>query len=137
MSSVEYVSLKKEKYIGTDYRKLNIPEHYKSNIAQVLKTCEEADISSQINQILLFGSCAKQTTHKGSDIDILIITDNQLDSRNKAEFIYLVNSKLIDDIDVDIIFYTVNSYLDGEMPLTKAIKKSNLVLYKRGDKFGI
>lgn len=97
----------------------------------ILDTLLKNKFSDCIDKILLFGSCAKQSTKGDSDADILVITSSDLDKDVKGGILKEIN-ELNTPVDSDILFYTVDMYEKGSMPLTVSIKKCNIVLYERG-----
>lgn len=131
---LEYVELTRKKIQTDDYTKLNIHPKYKKAISQILDILLKQPYLDNINSIILFGSCAKQTTEGGSDVDILVVSEKDFSLEDIACLRYNVG-KTVKDTDVDMVFYKEEAYKNGTMPLTKSIKKDYLVLYKKGGCF--
>lgn len=87
---------------------LKIPTHYKAFLRTLLTAMQD---DSRIDQILLFGSCACGNVRKGSDIDIAIITKEQLDLNEELSFYdYLIDIDPKDYIPNDMIIMSRKQY---------------------------
>ena len=129
---VEYITLERFKPSVADYHKLNIHDKYKRTISIALDTILSSDFKQTINKILLFGSCAKQMTKGGSDVDILLISDKELTVEQTSELRRLIDTTTEQiGVDVDLVCYTAEMFNCGNMPLTKSIKENNIMLYSR------
>jgi len=62
---------------------LKMPTEYR-RFLNILLTAMQGD--DRIDQILLFGSCAKGSVHPNSDIDIAVITKVQLTMKEEMSF---------------------------------------------------
>jgi len=80
---------------------LNIPSEYKSFLDLLLSSMQN---DGRIDSIFLFGSCAKESVKKYSDIDIAIITKEQLSIKEEMSFYdYLMGIEVKDYIPCDMI----------------------------------
>lgn len=83
-------------------------------------------------QIILFGSHAKGTADKGSDIDLLIIQDTDLPNHKRGLDIRL--SLIGTKMPIDILVYTRNEFENAKNDkfsfLSSALKNSK-ILYER------
>jgi len=105
---------------------------------QMIDSAKIGDIAMKIankfnpEQIILFGSYAKGTQSKGSDIDLLIIQDTELPSYKRGIDIRL--SLIGTKMPIDILVYTRNEFEkeknDKYSFLFSAIKTSK-ILYER------
>lgn len=91
-------------------------------------------------KIILFGSYAYGQPHKYSDIDLLVVTDDEFIPQNFSEKnrLYLKVSDVITDFEkklpIDLIVHTKPMYekfIDLGSMFSKAILKKGLVLYEK------
>jgi len=61
---------------------LSLPESYQSEVSELLRRTRKC-LGGNLSALVVYGSVAKGTAKKGSDIDVLLITKERLD--NKAE----------------------------------------------------
>ncbi|MCL1996666.1 MAG: nucleotidyltransferase domain-containing protein [Defluviitaleaceae bacterium] len=61
----------------TSIDELDIPQRYRDYLAEYLANIAAADLPF-ISRVILFGSCAKGTTRKSSDIDIFVTTNREV-----------------------------------------------------------
>jgi len=81
--------------------KLKIPTEY-INFLSILISSMQND--ERIKYIILFGSCVRDSVHKNSDIDIAIITKEQLSMREEMSFYdYLMQIDVKNYIPCDMI----------------------------------
>ena len=71
----------------------------------ILKTAKKHNI--EIDKIILFGSRARGDYREDSDWDILIVTEEKLDTRRKITFWYEIYRRI--DLPVDIIVVSENT----------------------------
>ena len=93
----------------TSLDQLNIPNNYKGFLAHFLSNASKADY---VSRVILFGSSARGQVHKRSDIDLFVITKNDISLDD--EF-YLMNDCVPsgDDefyVPSDIIVNPINNY---------------------------
>jgi len=80
---------------------LKIPAEYKYCLSLLLSYMQN---DKRIERIFLFGSCAKEIVHHHSDIDIAIITKEQLSIKEEMSFYdYLMLIEIKDYIPCDMI----------------------------------
>lgn len=95
------------------------------------------------DKIILFGSYAYGKPDKNSDIDILVVTNNDEIPANYQEKsqIYLKVSKAISDIKqqfpVDLIVHTKgmhNTFMKNNSMFAREISQKGKILYEKNDK---
>lgn len=75
--------------------------------------------------IILFGSYAKGTEHKDSDIDIAVITDDiKTDKFDEEVKLTLLRRKIDNRIEPHII--TINDYENNETPFVVEVKNTGI-----------
>ncbi|MCC6274264.1 MAG: nucleotidyltransferase domain-containing protein [Leptospiraceae bacterium] len=85
-------------------------------------------------KLILFGSYSKNTFHKNSDIDILVISENEKQlPRYKRGLAVRMNLAKI-DTPIDILFYTnqeIAKWKDSDFSFINTILKEGKVLYEQ------
>lgn len=82
----------------------------------------------KIEQVILFGSCARGTYKITSDIDILLITQESIERYVRGD----IASELDDEVDgvrTDIVFYSRPIFETSDSLLVKQIKKEGIIIY--------
>lgn len=74
-------------------------------------------------KIILFGSYASATYNSRSDLDILILCENNLDRVSKGDLLYTAEENRI-----DLVFYTFDQFFTSQCRLVKEIKNNNVLL---------
>lgn len=128
-----YFDPRKPKSESTDYHEFNIHPKYKEGIDTALEAVKKSKYYNNISEIFLFGSCAKQTTKAGSDIDLLIIYDDENTYRDARCDIGGLISDSFERIEFDVVVYTPNMYNNGTTLFTKFVKQYALSIHKRSD----
>jgi len=110
---------------------LKIPEKYKIFLFLLLSSLQKDD---RIDEIILFGSCAKQKANEYSDIDIAIITKEQLSIEEELSFYdYLLGIDLNKYIDCDMLIISrekFDSYKDSSFCIQKYIDMEGVKLHE-------
>ena len=80
---------------------LNIPIDYQEYISEYIQNISTIPF---INKVVLFGSCAKGTVTKNSDIDIFILTNRGVSDDEETQVVFHCLPKYsINTIPIDII----------------------------------
>ena len=104
--------------------------------AEQLKNRLVKELGDKIEFIVLYGSVAKKTAHKESDIDILIVT------REEDKNLYDKISKIRTQIDLKSNTLTTIVHLTSQelerytklgSPFIKSVAKEGVILYDRGN----
>lgn len=69
----------------TSLDELNIPEQYKGFLSHFLSHASKVD---HVSKVILFGSCAREQVQNRSDIDLLVITDNDISLDDEFHIMY-------------------------------------------------
>ena len=80
---------------------LNIPEDYRKYISEYIQNISDLPF---INKVVLFGSCAKGTVTKYSDIDIFVLTSRGVSDFEETQIAFhCLPEYSINTIPIDII----------------------------------
>lgn len=85
-----------------------------------------------IKSIILFGSCARGTMRVTSDVDLLVITKEELQRSERGE----IASKLeeaMDAVHTDVSFYTEEQFECSTRVIATQIRKDGICLYEKGE----
>ena len=93
----------------TSLDQLDIPNHHKGFLAHFLSNASKADY---VSRVILFGSCARGEVQERSDIDLLVITDNDISLDDELHIMNDCAPNGDDDFYVpsDIIVNPLRSY---------------------------
>lgn len=115
---------------------LNTPEKFKEALRLLL---EEISRCSKINQIIVFGSVAKGTANKKSDIDLCILSDEDeftvlTDSEVNNAFLRVVEKGM--NIHFDVLVYNTigelkDAYENTFMSIEKSIYQEGITVFKK------
>ena len=80
-------------------------------------------IGRDLNQIWIFGSCARGDFHNGSDIDVAVLLNCNRDDSSKYE-------DIIDDIATDLAmkYIVIINYFRMSAPIDRNLKDINLTI---------
>ena len=84
----------------------------------------------QMKQIILFGSCARREMRVTSDVDLLVIVDEQIGRAQRGEICSELEEPM-DQVHTDVIFYTQEQYEASTRIFTKQVKQDGIILYER------
>ena len=112
---------------------LNIPEKYKLVANKTSESALSLNLD-YLNKINLFGSCAREQVRYGSDVDLMYITDYDLQNSKERSLLY--NTNFIDENncrlpEVDIVLYTEQILRSGSMPFTKSVNQEGIIVWER------
>lgn len=79
-----------------------------------------------LEYIILFGSYARGEEITTSDMDIMVITQKENDRLIRGELCSQFNEN-----NMDLVFYTVNQFINSECLLIQQVKQEGIVLWKR------
>lgn len=115
---------------------LLLPERYADAVAGI--AAEMRSEMSSLYEMRLFGSCSKNSYNALSDIDILIITKETLTDRVYRAFLREKIDAVLEKygLEADVVFYSLDSYLNDESAFTKNLRESVLLL-EGGEKIGL
>lgn len=111
--------------------KLNLPTRFqnklKHDIEYILNKCH-----SNVYEIRIFGSCATGQYRASSDIDLLIIAKEKMEDRTLRGEIQESLDEPMDGVSTDVVFYTVQSFLEAQDLFSRELRKESYLLWKRG-----
>lgn len=105
-----------------------LPIRYQKKLCYDLKQIEKSEVP-KLRKIILFGSCARNQLRVGSDIDLLLLTEENVTRKLRGE----LSSDLAepkDGVSTDLVFYARNDFENSDCLLIKEIKKDGLVLWE-------
>ena len=105
-----------------------IPQIYKEKLIFDLERIEHSGVKG-LRRIILFGSCARDQIRVGSDIDLLLVTDERLEQGIRGE----LASELAEErrgIPTDVVFYTEEEFQRAESLFVKQIKLEGRILWE-------
>jgi predicted nucleotidyltransferase len=84
-------------------------------------------LKNDLRAIILFGSAARGECKLGSDIDLLVVTDMQLNREQRST----VRAEVYDGctLDVDLVFYSRNVYNESDSIFINNVKKDGKLLW--------
>jgi predicted nucleotidyltransferase len=110
--------------------KIGLGKKRKEVLRNELKRILPQIISFGVEKIILFGSLVRDTVHKSSDIDLIVIKKTEKKFLERLEDIY---RHLTPQAGIDILMYTpeeFNQMLQGN-DFLKSVLKDGRVLYER------
>lgn len=108
-----------------------LPVKYKTAIVEAVNLIIKRDISG-LEQIVLFGSCARLHLHVGSDIDLLIVTKEVVRDRRLLGFLRTELEFLSDEMMGDIVFTTKKKLEISHEKLYVDIRRDGITLWDGG-----
>ena len=111
--------------------KLKRPYRFQNKLQQDIRYILSNCISN-IYEIRIFGSCATGQFRATSDIDLLIITIEKMEDRTFKGKLQEALDEPMDGVSTDVVFYTVQSYLEAQDLFSKELRKESCLLWKRG-----
>ncbi len=107
----------------TEINKLNIDDRFKIKIRHDIDYILAANIPGLI-MIILYGSCARETTHHKSDVDLLLVINGELPEMIVRGKIYCDMDDYLDGVRTDVVFATNNSYETNTSLFAKQIQRT-------------
>nr|WP_307992764.1 nucleotidyltransferase domain-containing protein [uncultured Niameybacter sp.] len=118
--------------IKKDISQLHLPERFvrklKQDVAYLL-----GYPNIEIEQIILFGSCARGNYKVTSDIDLLMITKESLERYIRGD----ISSELeeeVEQVSTDIVFYSNKIFQEADSLFIKQVKQDGIIIYDQKDK---
>ncbi len=96
------------------------------SIEDIKNILKEILITTEVEQAILFGSYAKKTQTKSSDIDILLDSNGKIKGLKFFAIIDMIREKF--DKEVDII---EKSEIDKNSKIEQEIKKTGVIVYEK------
>lgn len=82
-----------------------------------------------IEQIILFGSCARGTYKVTSDLDLLVITGESIERYIRGDIASELDEEA-DGVRTDIVFYSRHIFDTSNSLLVQKIKQEGIIIYK-------
>lgn len=84
------------------------------------------DLQIDCTKIVLFGSYARAEEKVNSDLDILVLTDTEVDRAVRGEA-----CAMFDECGADLIFYTNSVFAQSDALIAKEIRRDGVLLWQR------
>lgn len=104
-----------------------------SNLQEILKAIRKCLISQyqdQLKAIILYGSQARKTTHKFSDIDLLVVLDGPINSYHEIDQTseFIAHLSLENDIVISRHFISLETFQSSDNPFLHNVRKEGIQL---------
>lgn len=96
------------------------------SIEDIKKMLKEVLNSTEVEKAILFGSYAKRTPSKNSDIDILIDSNGKIKGLKFFAIIDMIREKFNKDVDV-----IDKTEIDKNSKIEREIEKTGVVVYEK------
>ena len=124
--SLTFYKIKNKKYMALKFSELaqnnfeNLNLGVKNPLRNFLK-----NISNEIFTIVLFGSASRKEEQKGSDIDILVVTNQKIDlTNNKKE------AEITSKYPISIFQTTIDQFIQNKDDVIIQARKTGFPIYK-------
>lgn len=104
----------------------NIIDKSNRSIKYAINQIKRSSIAPYVNRLILYGSCARNQQTISSDVDLLLELKEGIEDSLHSDIIKLkslVNSKNIDDAEVDMKVVIGNKWENNKMLYYKNIKR--------------
>ena len=104
-----------------------MPERFRAALNNDLEIIKKANIPG-MRAIILFGSGARGELRGGSDLDLLLVTNEKIDSNIRCD----VRSALDEEfkgVRTDIVFYTKEVFNEADSFFMRNIRKDGKILW--------
>lgn len=112
-----------------DFNDLKIPKRFRDKIKIDLDKIMGMKIEGLI-EVRLFGSCARGEAKLGSDVDLLLLFNEEIPDRRSRGSLYCEVSEEIEGVKTDLAFYTTKDYNENKLPFSKAVRKESILIWE-------
>ena len=107
-----------------------LPSRYRGKLCRDLEVLFRSRLYlSGLSRIVLFGSCARNEMRAGSDLDLLVLTEEAVPQELKGELCGELEEAQ-DGISTDLVFYTEDQFRASDCRLVQNIRKDGLILWE-------
>ena len=107
-----------------------LPSRYRGKLCRDLEVLFRSRLHlSGLSRIVLFGSCARNEMRAGSDLDLLVLTEEAVPQELKGELCGELEEAQ-DGISTDLVFYTEDQFRASDCRLVQNIRKDGLILWE-------
>lgn len=110
---------------------LRIPQKFKNKIEHDLEIILKADLAN-LEQILLFGSCARESVTALSDVDLMVVTTTPIEERHVRYALYDLVCDEWGGVESDLVFTTREARETSQSAFTRFTKEEAVILWERG-----
>lgn len=118
-----------EKKLGA----LKLPAKFIEKIHHDLEyifSCELEDLE----QIILFGSCARGKVKAGSDVDWMLVTNKPIEDRRLRNELYCDICDDYKGVSADLVLTTVKARSERSTTFMKFVAEDEVILWERGER---
>jgi len=117
-------------------RVAQLPDPFVDTINSIMAIITTLD---DVEQVIMFGSCARNAHTEDSDIDLLLLLDSEKSGmpfnrlEQKVGTAIYEQFTFIDNIEIDLLFADKNVYFNSTDPRSvyRRVKKDGVVLYEQ------
>ena len=107
-----------------------LPSRYRGKLCRDLEVLFRSRLYLfGLSRIVLFGSCARNEMRAGSDLDLLVLTEEAVPQELKGELCGELEEAQ-DGISTDLVFYTEDQFRASDCRLVQNIRKDGLILWE-------
>ncbi len=124
--------MKIEDIVSEKLNALHLPQKFMNKIQHDLAyilSCELQDLQ----QIILFGSCARGKVKATSDVDWMIVTSSPIEDRSLRHQIVCDICDEYNGVSGDLIFTTTQQRLERQTSFMEIIKEDEMILWEKED----
>lgn len=110
---------------------LQLPTKFITKIRHDLEYILSCKIEG-LEQIILFGSCAKGRVKATSDVDWMIVTQKPIENRQRRHEILCDICEEYKGINADLVFTTVQERQEKNTMFMKVVAEHEIVIWERG-----
>ena len=128
-----FYKIKNKKLFAIKFSEIAINQFANLNLdVKIPLTYFLKNISKEIYAIILFGSASKKEEQKGSDIDLLIITNKKIDlTNNKKE------AELTSKYPISIFKASIKQFMENKDDIIIQAKKTGFPIYKEQNYYDV
>ncbi len=129
------IYLKADDPFNVDYISLGYisQKEFRDEVKEYLSEVTKVDFDRYI--IILYGSVAKGSAHRKSDIDLLFLKENWMKEDKEKILRLLANSSSRCNHKVNPVFKTIKEFNSLDEGLRKEIKDYGIILYEKGKRW--
>ena len=82
-------------------------------------------------EIRLFGSIATGRYRASSDIDLLLVTDGNVENRTLRGEIHETLDEPLNGVVTDVVFYSIESFVNGTDTFSKELQSQSILIWSK------
>jgi len=107
-----------------------MPQNQLTSILQKLRSYMQATYKDRLHSLILFGSQARNEAHQDSDIDILVVLKDDVDSWTEIKRTggFITQLSLENNILINNVFVTAQQFTAQSSALMRNVKQEGILL---------